>query len=87
MRLRLLVGETDPAETQIHRTTVNVKMQHIFPPDIDVAVLPGAPEKSELWVRMGFRDFNAMPPLGSKVVDDAARGAVRAWILGLAAPP
>lgn len=87
MRLRLLVGETDPANTQIHRTTVNVKMQHVFPPDITVAVAPGQPEKSELWVRMGLRDFNAMPPLGTKVVDDGGRDAVRAWILGLAPPP
>ena len=87
MRLRLLVGERDPKLTQIHRTTVDVKMQHVFPPDITVAVAPGRPEKSELWVRMGLRDVNSMPPLGTKVVDDTGRAAVREWILGLGAPP
>ncbi len=83
MRLRLLVSETSPEQTQIHRTTVGVKMKHIFPPDIDTAVVPGAPEKSELWVRMNLRDTSAMPPLGTEKVDPAGSEAVRGWILGL----
>ncbi len=55
MRLRLRVAERTPEETQIYRTTVGVKMKHVFPPDIDTAVVPGAPERSELWVRMNMQ--------------------------------
>ncbi len=83
MRLRLRVSEQTPEATQIYKTTINVKMKHVFPPDIELAVAPGLPEKSELWVRVNLRDLNAMPPVGTKKVDPVGSALLREWITGL----
>lgn len=46
-------------------------------------LVPGEPDQSLLLLRMSRRDANAMPPLGSNIVDDAGVELVRQWIEGL----
>ena len=46
-------------------------------------IVPGSPEMSGLWVRMGRRDNFGMPPAGTETVDDVGREKVRLWIAGL----
>ena len=48
-----------------------------------VAIVPGDPEASQVYERMGKRDVLAMPPIGTEDVDAAAPATVHAWILGL----
>jgi uncharacterized repeat protein (TIGR03806 family) len=46
-------------------------------------IAPGDADLSVLWLRMGVRDANAMPPLASNLVDSAGRTVIRDWIEGL----
>lgn len=46
-------------------------------------IAPGDADRSVVWLRMGVRDANAMPPLGSNLVDSAGRTVIRDWIQGL----
>ena len=46
-------------------------------------VAPGDPDHSVLLERMSHRDANAMPPLGSNLVDDDGVALIRDWIAGL----
>lgn len=46
-------------------------------------IAPGAPDSSVLLARINRRDADAMPPLGSSVVDAAGVALVRQWIQGL----
>ncbi len=50
-------------------------------------VAPGEPQRSELLARIGRRDADAMPPLGSNVVDALGVGLIEDWIAGLGACP
>jgi hypothetical protein len=43
-------------------------------------VAPGEPARSVLPARMALRDANAMPPLGSNLVDAAGVALIRDWI-------
>ncbi len=81
--MRLAVGDTVPEETQTYKTSIGVKMTHSYPGGIDTAVVPGQPERSQLWVRMGLRDDWAMPPRCTKVADGAGQATVGDWITGL----
>jgi uncharacterized repeat protein (TIGR03806 family) len=49
--------------------------------------VPGAPEKSLMPLRMARRDTNAMPTVGSTVVDTAGVALVEEWIRGMTACP
>lgn len=51
--------------------------------DGDVRVLPGAPEQSNLWLRMGTRGEGQMPPLGTELVDPLGHALIGEWIAGL----
>jgi hypothetical protein len=82
MRLRLLVDQTSPEQTGAYTTTIGTVMKHPMPGSTDVLV-PGSPEASGLWLRMGRRDFFAMPPAGTKLVDDDGVEIVRRWIVDL----
>lgn len=94
MRLRLFVGDKRPEDTAAYRTTVGTVMKHPMvdhsgkgEPDgghgeVTDVIVKGEPERSGLWLRMGLRDDMGMPPVGSKVVDDAGRETVRRWIAG-----
>ena len=43
-------------------------------------VVPGNPERSVLWLRMGTRETGHMPPLGTTIVDDQALALIEGWI-------
>ncbi|MBI2390861.1 MAG: hypothetical protein HYV09_14820 [Deltaproteobacteria bacterium] len=84
VRLRLLFAISDPAKTPTYLTTINVPMSHS---DTDgepfIGVVPGDPSRSHLYQRITKRDFWAMPPVGSEVVDEVAAAKVKSWIEGL----
>jgi hypothetical protein len=84
LRLRLLTTDTTPEVTGAYTTPIHLKMRHVMPPDIDEGVVPGQPERSQLYLRM-ISDTVRMPPKGTKVVDPYGSGLVRDWILAL--PP
>ncbi|MFO7567502.1 MAG: PQQ-dependent sugar dehydrogenase [Enhygromyxa sp.] len=46
----------------------------------NVRVLPGAPEQSNLWLRMGTRGKGQMPPLGTALVDPLGHALIGEWI-------
>ena len=50
-------------------------------------VTPGDPAASVLALRVGRRDADQMPPLGTSLTDPAGIAAIDEWILGLAACP
>ena len=79
LRLWLPVGVADAMDAPAWQTSAGVRAFH----DIDgseVLVVPGDPDASQLWLRMGVRGDVQMPPLGTGRVDDAGLAAVRAWI-------
>lgn len=82
MRLRLLVGQTSYAQTDIVVTTMGVPTVNAYPelhdkPRID----PRAPANSAVYLRMSDRNKFPMPPLATKFADtDTGVAAVAAWI-------
>jgi hypothetical protein len=85
MRLRLLTTDLTPEQTGAYTTPIHLKMRHVMAADIDEGVVPGQPEKSQLYMRM-ITPSVRMPPKATKVVDTAGSGLVRDWILGLPEP-
>ncbi|HVI00023.1 MAG TPA: PQQ-dependent sugar dehydrogenase, partial [Enhygromyxa sp.] len=49
----------------------------------DARVVPGAPDQSNLWLRMGTRGKGQMPPLGTAVVDPLGHALLGEWITEL----
>lgn len=82
MRLRLFVGQTTPEETGAYTTTVGTVMRHTLSSGATDVIVKGDPQRSGLWLRMGLRDLYAMPPTGTRVVDEAGLETVRQWIAG-----
>jgi hypothetical protein len=82
MRLRLLVGQR-AEDTGALTTTIGTVMKHPLPNDVTTVVVPGVPDKSGLFVRMGMTDGYRMPPVGSKTPDPVGLEAVRQLILGM----
>ena len=83
VRLRLLADQKTPEQTGAYRTTIGTVMKHPLPGGVTTVIVPGSPETSGLWVRMGRRDNFGMPPAGTETVDDVGREKVRLWIAGL----
>lgn len=87
VNMRLLVAYRSPEETPTYTSTINQRMFHWMPdgtPDgVLFGIVPGKPEKSQLWRRMGSRDGWQMPPLGTHIVDPAGLAAVHDWIASL----
>lgn len=84
MILRLSVGEQSPAQTQTVMTTVGVSLDRWQHPTLSKRVVPGEPSQSAVLYRMLQRgSAEAMPPLATKLVDDAGAGVVAAWIAAL----
>lgn len=81
LRLRLLVGTESPSDSLLYETAINAPTHHNQ--TTSVAVVPGDPEASQLYERMGLRSLYQMPPLGTEVVDTEAHAAVSEWIMGL----
>jgi hypothetical protein len=82
MKLRLLVGQTNYAQTDTVLTTIGVPTINAYPelhdkPRID----PGAPSNSAIYLRMSDRNKFPMPPLATKFADtEGGVAAVSAWI-------
>lgn len=85
MRLDVSTLDTTPEQTGAYQTTFHLKMKHLILPNISEAVVPGDPKKSGLVNRMNRRDYAAMPPRCTAIVDDAGVGTVSAWVASL--PP
>ena len=79
--MRVLVGTSTPEESSVYVTGVDAPTKHIT--GTAFSVVPGEPEASQVYERMGLRDLLAMPPVGTKVVDDQALANVYQWILEL----
>jgi hypothetical protein len=84
LRLKIRVDDTTPASTATYLTTINVPMAHgDINGDPYIGVVPGYPEKSHLYDRMQKRDFWAMPPVGSEVIDTTGSATIKQWITEL----
>ncbi len=82
--LRLALKTTDKLASDTGAMkSVGVVARHIVPPDINQLIVPGAPDESQLFVRMAFRESWAMPPLGTKIGDLEGTTAVYRWIKAL----
>jgi hypothetical protein len=88
MNLRISVNDMEPGKTTIERETMGVPLYSFTASDLSLRVVPGAPAESGLLLRMQRRgDDSAMPPLGTKHVDENGLLLVRAWITGSALNP
>lgn len=82
IRYKVLVANTTPEETPTYQTNIDAVMNHLTL-GTTIAVVPGDPGKSQLYVRMGLRDNNGMPNFDTEEVDTAALAKVETWIKGL----
>ena len=82
LRLALDQRFATPAETPAYRTAIGAQMFHTVD-GTTIGVVPGLPERSQLWVRMGLRDLEAMPPVCTQRVDPDGLAVIRGWITGL----
>jgi mono/diheme cytochrome c family protein len=81
MRLEVGVNSVEATDTYVTAVDVLANWQKISTPRHRID--PGSAEDSAIYVRMGLRGFDQMPPLGTRVVDDAGRATVAAWITSL----
>lgn len=84
LRLKLLTGATTPEETGPYQTAINKPTAHDLG-GTTLAIVPGQPDQSQLFYRMGIRDENQMPPTGSEIVDPTGLATIEAFITQL--PP
>jgi hypothetical protein len=84
IRFRLLTTDLTPEQTGAYTTPIHLKMRHVMGADIDEGIVPGQPEKSQVYMRM-ITEAVRMPPKGTKVIDAYGSALVRDWILAL--PP
>jgi hypothetical protein len=83
--LELLTTATTVAQTDAVVTAVGVAPEKFVHPGISARIAPGAPAKSAVVYRMSARgSADAMPALGSELVDPAGLAAITAWIGALA---
>ena len=82
LRLFLPTGLADSAESPAYLTAIGGRAHHVLD-GTDTIVAPGDPDRSQLLVRMGARDNNQMPPLGTEQVDARGLTLIRDWISGL----
>jgi hypothetical protein len=82
LRLKLTVSATMPEETPAYTTAINGPMSHVIE-GTTLAIVPGAPEQSQLWQRMNRRDGYGMPPTGTELVDPEAVQTIADWITSL----
>lgn len=75
----ITVEQTGLYQTAVAQPTQIFKDQHVA-----ARIVPGSPETSALFFRMGERGNNAqMPPVGSEVVDAEGLEIIRTWIESL----
>ena len=83
IRLEILAADRSPEETGAYTTTFHTKTFHSVEDGVDEAIVPGQPERSQLYRRLVRTDFGRMPPKGTKLVDPTGSAFVRDWISGL----
>ncbi len=83
MRLRLRASDTTPEGTWTYTTTLGKKAKHVLAGGVDTIVVAGNPDVSQLFVRMGKRDLEQMPPLGTEDLDAKGLATIKSWILGV----
>ena len=83
MRLRLRLGDGSVAQTGAYTTTFGTRMRHKLGDGVDVAIVPGQPERSQIYLRLTAADRTRMPPRGPKLLDPDGDASVRAWIASL----
>ncbi len=82
LRLRLSVLDDQPENTPTYLTSIGQPMNHVVE-DSAIAIVAGNPAQSQLYLRMAKRDLEAMPPLGTELVDTFGIGLIAEWIIGL----
>jgi hypothetical protein len=83
--MRLRVGDATPADTDTYKTAIRHRAQHQYAADVVFDVVPGAPDQSQLYVRMGLRDLWAMPPVCTAMPNPTGMATIHDWIAAL--PP
>ena len=79
--LELLTTATTVEQTDAVATAVGVAPEKFVHPGISARIAPGAPAKSAVAYRMSARGSpDAMPALGSELVDPAGLATITAWI-------
>lgn len=81
LRLNLRRGDT-VMDAGFFRTAIGVEAFHTIGGTRTI-VVRGEPDASHLFVRMGLRNEEGMPPRGTEVVDESGRALIRDLILGL----
>lgn len=81
MRLNLRRGDA-VMDAGFFRTAIGLEAQHVIGGTRTI-VVPGDPDASQLFVRMGLRTLEGMPTRGTEVVDVSGRAMVRELIEGL----
>ena len=84
LRLRVNLGTETPEASNAYTTGINAPTMHVL--ETSLAIVPGDPEASQVYERMGRRDMMAMPLLGTKVVDEGAMERVHEWISSMEHP-
>jgi mono/diheme cytochrome c family protein len=80
--LDLLVADTDPQAVHAVTSGVLKPAKHVIA-GTDTVIIPGDPDQSQLWVRLGIIGLEGMPPSGTEVTNTAGRDLVREWITNL----
>ena len=79
-RLQLMIGSLDrPEDTYVYTSLIDQPTQRLVFAGCD-RIEPGSSAQSEIIMRMGRRDVQAMPPIGTEQVHAAALTSLRAWI-------
>lgn len=91
LRLRLKTTDVTPEVTGAYRTTIGQKPWHTMEDGSTDIVVPGEPEKSQLFTRVQIRDARTvhemdgyqMPPACTEKQDEEGIAILRAWIESL----
>ncbi len=84
LRLDVQTVDTTPADTGAYKSSFGLVMKHVVPTNVTIAVVPGNPDMSGLWLRMQHRrDGMEMPPLGTNEIDPTGVATIKAWIASL----
>ena len=82
--LRLSVSNTSVEDTDAWKTGVRVPVEKFVTPGVDTRIAPGNPSASCIVHRMTIRGTTEqMPPIASKVTDNAGLSAISAWVQSL----
>lgn len=85
LRLKLLAAQVAPEDTGAYQTAINEPMAHALG-GTTLGLVPGMPNQSQIFYRMGVRDENQMPPTGTEVVDPTGLATISAFITQLPPP-